>query len=54
MYFLTAFAWLLIASEIAAPPEGDVRWWVTLRWITVAGWVVVIWIVSQRVATVIQ
>ncbi len=52
-YFVLAFVWLLISSEVFAPVDGESVWWVRLRWVKVGGWVVFAYLLFQRVTTVI-
>jgi hypothetical protein len=53
-YFVLAFVWLLISSEVFAPTDGESTWWVQVQRLKIGGWVVFTYILFQRVATVIQ
>ena len=52
-YFILAFIWFLISSEVFAPSEPETVWWRRLRWIKAAGWLVLMYIISERVMAVI-
>lgn len=52
-YVLTAFVWLLVISEILAPNETGVTWWRRLVLVRFLGWLVVAWILFQRVVEVL-
>ena len=51
-YFILAFVWFLITSEVFAPTEPETVWWRRLRWIKAAGWLVLVYIVAERVTAV--
>lgn len=51
-YFILAFIWFLITSEVFAPAEPETVWWRRLRWIKTAGWLVLLYIVAERVTAV--
>jgi hypothetical protein len=53
-YFLVVFVCVLICGEIFAPPETDDGWWRRLRWLEAAGWLVLVYIVLERVLVVLQ
>jgi hypothetical protein len=53
-YFVLAFVWLLISSEVFAPTDGESIWWIRVQRLKIGGWVVFAYILFQRVATVIQ
>jgi len=52
-YFILAFIWFLISSEVFAPSEPETVWWRRLRWIKAAGWLVLVYITGERVMAVI-
>lgn len=52
-YFIVVFIWLLITSEIFAPANSDVTWWRRLQWLKALGWIVLAYIVYERVAAVL-
>ncbi|MXR52977.1 hypothetical protein GRX03_15365 [Halovenus sp. WSH3] len=52
-YFVLGFVWFLITSEVFAPAEPEAVWWRRLRWVKAAGWLVLAYIVSERVAAVV-
>jgi len=47
-YLLSAFCWFLIASEVFAPEIQGTTWWSRIQWIKLWGWIVVIFIVTER------
>lgn len=51
-YAVAAFIWLLVSSEVYAPTDPDSAWWGRLQWIKAGGWVVLAYVVFQRVAGV--
>lgn len=51
-YFILAFIWFLITSEVFAPAEPETVWWQRLRWIKAAGWLVLLYIIAERVTAV--
>lgn len=52
-YFILGFVWFLITSEVFAPSEPETVWWQRLRWIKAAGWLVLVYIIAQRVTAVV-
>jgi len=48
-YLILAFVSFLIVSELFVPVNAETKWWSKLRWVRVVGWVVTIWLLSQRV-----
>jgi len=52
-YFIVSFVWLLVSSEVFAPAEPEVSWWAQLRWVKAGGWIVLGYIVFERVAAVL-
>lgn len=53
-YFIACFVWLLISSEVFVPTDPDAVWWSRLQWVKAVGWVVLAYIVFERVIAVIQ
>jgi hypothetical protein len=52
-YFIASFLWFLISSEVFAPQEPDVRWWARLRWVKLVGWIVLAYIIFERVNAIV-
>lgn len=52
-YFMLGFVWFLITSEVFAPAEPETVWWRRLTWIKVAGWIVFVYLLIERVAAVV-
>ena len=52
-YFIISFAWLLISSEVFAPAEPEMIWWTRLQWIKAAGWLILAYIVFERIVAVL-
>lgn len=52
-YFILGFVWFLITSEVFAPSEPETVWWRRLRWVKAAGWLVLAYIVGERVTAAI-
>lgn len=52
-YFILCFIWFLVTSEIFAPTEPETLWWKRLKWLKAAGWLILVYIVGERVAAVI-
>lgn len=53
-YFVVAFLGLLVTSEILAPADPKTVWWKRLQWIKAGGWVVLLYILVERISMVIQ
>lgn len=53
-HFLSSFLWLLVSSEVLAPPDHDSVWWSRLQWVKFAGWLVVAYILFLRVVVVVS
>lgn len=53
-YFVTCFVWLLITSEVFVPTDSKAVWWRRLQWIKAGGWVILTYIVFERVVTIVQ
>lgn len=51
--FILCFVWLLISSELFAPTTPT-TWWRRLRWVKAGGWVVMAYIVFERIVAVVQ
>lgn len=52
-YYVFAFLWLLISSELFAPTEPESKWWDWLQVVKIAGWVIFIYIISERFLVVL-
>lgn len=52
-YFIVSFTWLLISSEVFAPADPEMVWWHRLQWVKVAGWLVLVFIVFERVVAAV-
>lgn len=52
-YFLFAFLWLLISSELFAPTEPESKWWDRLQIVKLVGWIIFIYIISERFLVVV-
>ncbi|OYR41427.1 hypothetical protein DJ75_14055 [Halorubrum sp. Eb13] len=48
VYLLSSFCWFLISSEVFAPQIRGTTWWNRIQWIKLWGWIVVIYIVTER------
>jgi hypothetical protein len=48
-YFTVSFIWLLVSSEVFAPSRPKADWWTRLQWIKAGGWVILGYIVLERV-----
>lgn len=53
-YFVVSFLTLLITSELFAPTTHDSIWWDRLQWVKVGGWIVLAYILFNRVVAVVQ
>jgi hypothetical protein len=53
-YFVVAFLGLLIISEILPPADPETVWWKRLQWVKAGGWMVLLYILVERVSMVIQ
>ena len=53
-YFVVSFLCMLIISELFAPTSPDSAWWDRLKWAKVGGWIVLGYILFERVITVVQ
>lgn len=53
-YFLVAFIGLLVNSEILPPADPKTVWWKRLQWVKAGGWVVLLYILVERVSMVVQ
>lgn len=51
-YFVACFLWFLVSSEVFAPADPETAWWKRLRWIKAVGWLVLAYVVYQRVVAV--
>lgn len=51
-YAVYAFLWLLVSSEVYAPPDPGSAWWRRLQWVKAGGWVVLAYVVFERLAAV--
>lgn len=48
-YFIVAFIWLLISSEVFAPAESEIVWWSRLQWVKAICWLILAFLVYERV-----
>ncbi|WP_336135438.1 hypothetical protein [Natronomonas amylolytica] len=53
-YFVVAFIGLLVTSEIFPPADPKTVWWKRLQWVKAGGWVVLLYILVERVLMVVQ
>jgi uncharacterized membrane protein YhdT len=53
VYFVFAFLWLLISSELFAPAEPESEWWDWLQVVKIAGWLIFAYIISERFLVVL-
>lgn len=53
-YFIVCFLWLLVSSEVFAPSRQESLWWNRLQWVKAGGWIVLAYIVFERVVAVVQ
>ncbi|MEF8801945.1 hypothetical protein [Natronomonas sp.] len=53
-YFVVAFLGLLVTSEILPPADSKTVWWKRLQWVKAGGWVVLLYILVERVSMVLQ
>jgi hypothetical protein len=53
-YFVACFVWLLTISEVFVPTEPDAAWWRRLQWVKAGGWIVLAYIVFERVVAIVQ
>lgn len=51
-YAVSAFLCLLVTSEVYAPADPDSVWWGRLQWVKAGGWIVLGYVVFERVAAV--
>lgn len=54
LYFVVSFVWFLSTSEVFAPRSPEVEWWAWVQWIKAGGFVVLAYVVTQHVMTVLQ
>lgn len=52
-HFVVSFIWLLALAELYAPSDPDSVWWRRLAWLKIAGWLVLGFIVYERVMAVV-
>lgn len=52
-YFLLAFVWFLVCSEVFAPREPEFVWWSRLQWVKLGGWIVLVYIVYERILAIV-
>jgi prolipoprotein diacylglyceryltransferase len=52
-YCVVVLVWLLISSEVFAPKSSDIQWWNRLKWVKLAGWIVLGYIVFERITAVV-
>ena len=52
-YAVVVLIWLFASSEVFAPTSPDTIWWRRLQWIKIAGWIVLVYILFERVTTVV-
>ncbi|GGK72765.1 hypothetical protein [Haloarcula sebkhae] len=52
-YVLAGFVWLHVVGEIFSPGERGVTWWRWVRWLQRLGWLVVGWILFQRIVAIV-
>ena len=52
-YFVIAFVWLLISSEVFAPAESEIVWWRRLQWVKALCWLVLAFLVYERFVAVL-
>jgi hypothetical protein len=53
-YFIACFIWLLILIEVLGPIRPARNWWYLLQWIKFVGWIILIYILFERVIAVLQ
>lgn len=53
-YYIITFLIFLVTSELFAPTSHDSMWWNRLQWLRVGGWVVLGYILFNRVVAVLQ
>lgn len=52
-YFTLSFIWLLISSEVFAPVDPDNDWWGYVLWLKLIGWLVLAYMIAERVFLVV-
>lgn len=53
-YFVVAFLWLLVLGQIYVPPTADADWVRYVQWVKWVCWAVLLYVLFQRVAPVLQ
>ena len=49
-FVVATFLWVLVTSEIFAPPNPENLWWRRLRWVKLIGWIVLVLVIFERVS----
>ena len=53
-YFIIAYVWFLLMSEVLVPRTHEAKWWWWIQWTKVAGLLMFAYISTQHIASVIQ
>lgn len=52
-YFVVSFIWFLISREVFGLSDSENPWLGRLKWVKLAGWMVFVYIVFERVVAVL-